>query len=151
MDLVVRNMRVSDLDAVMNVELACYDSPWSLDMFREELFEEMSWRRVAVGPETRVVGFLIGRCYADLWHVMNLAVAPAVRGRGVGGRLLDEFLGAADEQSVGVLLEVRPTNGEAISLYSRRGFAIMGVRRGYYTDNHEDALVMTRGSRDGEY
>ncbi len=144
-------MMVSDLDAIMRIELACYESPWSLDMFREELFEEMSWRRVAAMPDERVVGFVIGRCYPDLWHVMNLAVAPAVRGRGVGGRLLDEFLEEADTQSVGVLLEVRPSNAEAISLYSRRGFCVMGVRRGYYADNHEDALVMTRGSRDDEY
>ena len=146
-ELVVRNMSISDLGGVVAVEKACYETWWTSEMFQEELSEERSWRRVALPPGRTIAGFMIGRCYPDLWHVMNLAVAPALRGRGIGGRLLEEFLEAADGESVGVLLEVRPSNQEAISLYGRRGFGLMGVRRGYYTDSHEDALVMTRGSR----
>jgi [ribosomal protein S18]-alanine N-acetyltransferase len=145
----LRDMERSDLESVTRIEADCYETPWTLEMFTDELRERSSWHRVAASLDEKVVGYLIGRCYPDLWHLMNLAVPFALRRTGIGGTLLSEFLEAADAVSMGVLLEARPSNEDAISLYLRRGFAVMGLRRGYYTDNNEDALVMTRGSHSG--
>ena len=148
-ELVLRDMDPSDLELVTRIEADCYKTAWTLEMFTDELRERTSWHRVAGGLGEKVVGYLVGRYYPDLWHLMNLAVPLSLRRKGIGGTLLDEFLEAADAVSMGVLLEARPSNEDAISLYLQRGFSVMGLRRGYYTDNNEDALVMTRGSHSG--
>jgi ribosomal-protein-alanine N-acetyltransferase len=93
----------------------------------------------------RLVGYLIVSRYVDAWHVMNVAVAPEHRRQGIASMLLGrlfELTGADDRR--GYTLEVRVSNAGAISLYERLGFESRGVRRGYYTDNREDALIMWR-------
>jgi ribosomal-protein-alanine acetyltransferase len=95
----------------------------------------------AAGNEI-VAGYLIGRLYIDLWHLANLAVAPDFRRRGVGTALLEEFLSAARAAGRDVLLEVRPSNEAGLGLYRMYGFELVGVRRHYYSDNQEDALVL---------
>jgi ribosomal-protein-alanine N-acetyltransferase len=91
------------------------------------------------------VGYLVLSRYVDAWHVMNLAVDPAWRRRGIGAALLERLLvETAGDTERGYTLEVRVSNTEAIRLYERFGFRSRGVRRGYYTDNREDALVMWR-------
>lgn len=92
-----------------------------------------------------VAGYLIGRLYIDLWHLANLAVAPDFRRRGVGTALLEEFLSAARGAGRDVLLEVRPSNEAGLKLYRTYGFEPVGVRRRYYSDNQEDALVLELG------
>ncbi|MCE5254242.1 MAG: tRNA (adenosine(37)-N6)-threonylcarbamoyltransferase complex transferase subunit TsaD [Actinomycetia bacterium] len=143
----VRDMKPEDLPAVVAIEAASFRSPWTYGMLREELDQESGWRSVAEDATGRVVGFLLGRCYPDAWHVVDLAVAPDRRRRGVGGALLDDFLRAADECGVEVVLEVRPGNAEAVSLYGPRGFAVVGIRPKYYPDTDEDAFVMVRPLR----
>jgi ribosomal-protein-alanine N-acetyltransferase len=91
----------------------------------------------------RLVGYLIVSRYVDAWHIMNLAVDDPYRRRGVARLLLDElFATTAGDSLRGYTLEVRISNQRAIELYERAGFRITGVRRGYYTDNREDAYVM---------
>jgi ribosomal-protein-alanine N-acetyltransferase len=91
----------------------------------------------------RLVGYLIVSRYVDAWHVMNVAVAPDHRRRGVAGRMLRElFDRTSGDDRRGYTLEVRVSNADAISLYEKLGFHSHGVRRGYYTDNREDALIM---------
>jgi [ribosomal protein S18]-alanine N-acetyltransferase len=90
-----------------------------------------------------LVGYLIVSRYVDAWHVMNVAVEPEQRGRGVATMLIERlFELTADDERRGYTLEVRVSNRRAIELYERLGFSARGLRRGYYTDNREDALIM---------
>ncbi|MFH0914954.1 MAG: ribosomal protein S18-alanine N-acetyltransferase, partial [bacterium] len=148
MPLVTRDMGADDLVAVTSIEAASFDRPWTRAMFLDELAQELSWREVAVDPGGRVVGFLIGRRYPDAWHLMDLAVSPPYRRRGVGRDLVGRFLRAADAARMTVILEVRQRNVEAVALYEGHDFVTVGRRRGYYTDTNEDALVMARDVSD---
>ena len=95
-----------------------------------------------------MLGYLIVARYVDAWHVMNIAVDAPHRGRGIARTLLERlFELTADDAERGYTLEVRVSNERAIGLYTDLGFVETGVRRGYYTDNREDALIMWR---DGE-
>jgi len=149
MTVIVRFMRREDLDAVASIERASFSSPWTVGMLRAELGEPLGWATVALDPESRVVGFLTGRRYPDAWHVADLAVSARRRRQGVGGALLDHFLRAADESGAMVVLEVRQANEAAMALYRTRGFSPVGVRRGYYNDTGEDALVLARHPETG--
>ena len=89
------------------------------------------------------MAYLIVSRYVDAWHIMNVAVHPEYRRQGVASRLLDElFELTVGDSRRGYTLEVRVSNVTAIALYERFGFEPSGVRRGYYTDNREDALIM---------
>jgi ribosomal-protein-alanine N-acetyltransferase len=113
-------------------------------MFAGELAKPSSICLGAFDGE-RLVGYLIVSRYVDAWHVMNVAVAADYRRRGVASELLSalfEWTSADDRR--GYTLEVRISNTGAIALYERLGFERRGVRRGYYTDNREDALIMWR-------
>lgn len=138
----LRTMTAADLSTVTAIEKASFRRPWSKMMFQDELDQPFSWHRVAVDEAGRVQGYLIGRCYPDVWHLMNLAVEVGARRRGIGRALLEEFLAAAKQAGRSVFLEVRPSNRAAISLYRASGFAVVGVRPRYYSDNQEDALLM---------
>ncbi|MBN1320991.1 MAG: tRNA (adenosine(37)-N6)-threonylcarbamoyltransferase complex transferase subunit TsaD [Thermoleophilia bacterium] len=141
---VIREMDASDLPSVIAIENASFPSPWSREMLAGEVGQRLGWSKVAVEPGAGIVGFIVGRRYPDVWHVMDLAVAPGRRRRGVGGRLLAGFLEAADLAGMEVVLEVRRGNRAAAALYGARGFEVIAVRRDYYTDSGEDALVMSR-------
>jgi [ribosomal protein S18]-alanine N-acetyltransferase len=147
MSVTTRDMRAEDLPAVVRVEVASFGEPWTPAMLADELLQEPGWRTVALDETGAVLGFLLGRCYRDEWHLLDLAVLPARRTQGVGGSLLHEFLEAADRAGKAILLEVRPGNAAARALYGSRGFKTLAVRRGYYPDTGEDALVMLREPR----
>ena len=143
--VVLRDMGREDLPGVLDVEAASFALPWTSAMFLQELESAHVWARVALGEtEGRVVAFMVCRLYGDLWHLMDVAVEPHLRGRGLGGLLLDDFLAVALPGSADLTLEVRPSNAAALALYRRRGFQVMGIRPRYYSDIGEDALVMTR-------
>ncbi|MHB1345331.1 MAG: ribosomal protein S18-alanine N-acetyltransferase [Thermoleophilia bacterium] len=141
---VLRGMEPADLAAVLEVEAAAFPKPWTRNMFEEELGHPLSWKRVVERDSVQVVGFVISRFYGDVWHVMDLAVAPDHQRRGLAGRLLDEFLGHVPPDTP-VVLEVRERNDAALRLYRGRGFREAGRRGGYYSDTDEAALVMVRG------
>jgi [ribosomal protein S18]-alanine N-acetyltransferase len=140
----LRNLRLRDLAAIERIERRSYPTPWSRSMFAGELTKSSS---VCLGAYEadgdELVGYLIISRYVDAWHVMNVAVAPDHRGRGVATSLMERLfeLTAADGRR-GYTLEVRVSNRSAIRLYEKLGFKARGVRRGYYTDNREDALIM---------
>jgi ribosomal-protein-alanine N-acetyltransferase len=93
----------------------------------------------------RLTGYLIISRYVDAWHVMNVAVDPDYRRQGIASMLLARlFERTADDERRGYTLEVRVSNAGAIRLYEQLGFEPRGIRRGYYTDNREDALIMWR-------
>jgi ribosomal-protein-alanine N-acetyltransferase len=141
----VRLLEPGDLDAVEEIERASYATPWSRAMFAAELRKPGSLALGAYGEAGELLGYAIASRYVDAWHVMNVAVAPAHRRRGVATALLERLfaLTAADPRH-GYTLEVRVSNAAAIRLYERLGFRRRGLRRGYYTDNREDALIMWR-------
>ena len=138
----LRALKTSDLDAIEVVERASYPTPWSRSMFAGELSKPSGICLGAFQGED-MLGYLIVARYVDAWHVMNVAVDPAWRGRGVARALLDKlFELTGDDVERGYTLEVRVSNAVAIHLYESLGFVTTGVRRGYYTDNREDALIM---------
>ncbi len=145
MTVFLRRLQLSDLDAIERIEKASYPTPWSRSMFASELAKQSSRSIAAVMPEGQLVGYLVLSNYVDAWHVMNVAVAPEHRRTGVASamlrRLFDE---TGDDAERGYTLEVRVSNSGAIRLYESFGFVSRGVRRGYYTDNREDAVIMWR-------
>ncbi len=144
--IVIRRLRMDDLDAVEEIERRSMPAPWSRAMFAGEVAKPSSLCLGAFeGEEERLVGYVIVSRHVEDWHVMNLVVAPDRRRRGIATRLLGEvFARTANDRRRGYTLEVRVSNLPAIRLYESLGFRPQGVRRGYYTDNREDALVMWR-------
>jgi len=143
----VRPLAAADLDAIERIERASYPAGWSRSMFAAELAKPSS---VSLGAfeEDTLVGYVIVSRYVDAWHVMNVAVTPARRRHGIASTLLERVLDAtADDPRRGYTLEVRVSNAGAIALYERFAFHRKGLRRGYYTDNREDALIMWRDPR----
>jgi [ribosomal protein S18]-alanine N-acetyltransferase len=140
----LRPLHTTDLDAIEDIERASYPTPWSRSMFAGELSKPSGVCLGAFQGED-MLGYLIVARYVDAWHVMNVAVGPNSRSRGVARALLERLFALTDDDSErGYTLEVRVSNGIAIHLYESLGFVATGVRRGYYTDNREDALIMWR-------
>jgi ribosomal-protein-alanine N-acetyltransferase len=141
----LRRLTLHDLDEIELIERAVYPTPWSRSMFAGELAKPSSLCLGAFDSEREgaLVGYLVVSRYVDAWHIMNLAVHTTYRRRRVASQLLDElFEVTAGDSRRGYTLEVRVSNTSAIALYERFGFEASGVRRGYYTDNREDALIM---------
>ena len=140
----IRRLRMQDLNAIEEIERRSYPTPWSRSMFAGELAKPAS---ICLGAfeGDRLAGYMIISRYVDAWHVMNIAVEPEFRRRGIATALLEKlFELTEDESRRGYTLEVRVSNEAAIKLYERLGFRSRGIRRGYYTDNREDALIMWR-------
>ncbi len=139
-----RKLKLRDLTAIEEIERSSYPTPWSRSMFAGELAKPSSICLGAIDVEAnRLVGYLIISRYVDAWHVMNIAVAKDYRRRRIATRLIERlFEVTSGDGRRGYTLEVRVSNEAAIRLYESLGFKARGVRRGYYTDNREDALIM---------
>jgi [ribosomal protein S18]-alanine N-acetyltransferase len=143
LSLSIERMLPADLPDVLVIERASFSMPWSRGAFLYEL-EQNQVARCWVGREDgRIVGYICLWEVADELHVTNVAVRPEARRRGIARALLERvFAHARTCGSRLVVLEVRPSNTEAIPLYESFGFRVVGRRRGYYYDTGEDALVM---------
>jgi [ribosomal protein S18]-alanine N-acetyltransferase len=142
----IRTLDVSDLSAIEAIEQRAYPTPWSRSMFASELAKPTS---ICLGAfeGADLLGYVVNSRYVDAWHVMNVAVDPDRRRRGIATTLLERlFELTRDDERRGYTLEVRISNEDAIHLYEKLGFEPRGIRRGYYTDNKEDALIMWRDS-----
>ena len=144
--MIIRTLQLRDLSAIEDIERDSYATPWSRSMFAGELSKASSVCLGAFEEETgELIGYLIVSRYVDAWHVMNIAVDPNLRRAGVATALLVRlFEVTSGDGRRGYTLEVRVSNTGAINLYERLGFQPRGIRRGYYTDNREDALIMWR-------
>ena len=142
----LRRLSQPDLGAIDRIERRSYPTPWSRSMFASELAKPSSVSLGAFEAETgELLGYLVISRYVDAWHVMNVAVAPEHRRLGIASALFERlFEMTGTDPRRGYTLEVRISNEAAIRLYERLGFQSRGVRRGYYTDNREDALIMWR-------
>ena len=138
----IRRLTYADLPQVIAIERRAFPTPWSLAMFVLELSKPggvcLAARRDGV-----LVGYLICSRYDTVWHVMNVAVDPTQRRRGIATAMLNALLERVGRDAQ-LTLEVRRSNGGAITLYESFGFRSAGVRRRYYQDNGEDAIVMWR-------
>ena len=143
----VRRLTYADLPQVVAIERRAFTSPWSLAMFVLELSKPTGICLAAELPgsadEPELGGYLICSRYDTVWHVMNVAVDPTRRRRGVATAMIESLLSRV-ERDAQLTLEVRMSNAGAIRLYEGFGFRRAGVRRRYYADNGEDALIMWR-------
>ena len=145
MKVELRRLDAADLDLVDAIERESYRTPWSRSMFDAELRKPSSLALGAFTEDDALVGYAFVSRYVDAWHVMNVAVADAFRRRGIASALLGRLFEVTESDSRrGYTLEVRVSNAGAIRLYEQLGFEPRGIRRGYYTDNREDALIMWR-------
>jgi ribosomal-protein-alanine N-acetyltransferase len=143
----IRILELHDLSAIEAIEQKAYPTPWSRSMFASELAKPTSICLGAFEGQD-LVGYVINSRYVDAWHVMNVAVDPEHQQRGVATALLERlFEVTRNDERRGYTLEVRVSNDDAIRLYEKLGFESRGIRRGYYTDNREDALIMWRDAR----
>jgi ribosomal-protein-alanine N-acetyltransferase len=140
--LTIRPLAYSDLPRVIAVERRSFPTPWSLAMFVLELSKPSGVCLAALDGES-LVGYLICSRYAQVWHLMNIAVDPASRRRGLATALLAAMLARAGPDEP-YTLEVRTSNAPAIALYERFGFRSAGTRPRYYQDTGEDAMIMWR-------
>lgn len=142
MDVVIRHMKKEDIEQIMAIESRSFPSPWAKTAFVSELQNNLAVYFVALHNE-KVVG------YAGIWlfleeaHVTTIAVHPDFRGRGLGRLLMDVLIDYARARGAEtMMLEVRPSNYVALSLYKSLGFRQIGRRKNYYSETREDALVM---------
>jgi ribosomal-protein-alanine N-acetyltransferase len=140
--LTIRPLAYGDLPQVIAIERRAFATPWSLAMFVLELSKPSSVCLAALS-ERQIAGYLVCSRYADVWHLMNIAVDPVSRRRGIARALLEALLQRAGRDEP-YTLEVRPSNTPAIALYEQFGFRSAGVRPRYYQDTGEDALIMWR-------
>jgi ribosomal-protein-alanine N-acetyltransferase len=140
--ITIRPLTYSDLPQVIAVERRSFPTPWSLAMFVLELSKPSGVCLAAV-VGTKIVGYLVCSRYDQVWHLMNIAVDPSARRRGIASALLRQMLerAGADREFT---LEVRTSNASAIALYERFGFRSAGTRPRYYHDTGEDAVIMWR-------
>ena len=135
-------LREEYLPMLMEVEQACFSDPWTEAAFRSELSNNYSFYVLAFEGE-RIVGYVGGMSLYETCDINNVAVLPEMRRRGIASALLDRFFAEAKERGAQqVLLEVRAGNTAAIGLYEGYGFKPYGVRKNYYQNPAEDAVLM---------
>jgi [ribosomal protein S18]-alanine N-acetyltransferase len=149
--IVVERMRMGDIAAVHEIERLSFATPWPSYAFEQELTSNRLARYVVARAGASVVGFGGLWLMVDEAHITTFAVLPDWRRRGIGGRLMVAMMQLATEMQARVAtLEVRLSNEPARQLYQRFGFRPVGLRPRYYSDNGEDALIMTSGPLESE-
>lgn len=138
----IRKTAVSDLDGILEIEKASFMAPWSRRAFESELVRPGGISLTAE-VDFRPIGYAMGWFVTDELHIANLAVHPEWRRQGVGESLLNALFDASSD-AVWAGLEVRQSNAAAIALYQKSGFVKTGLRKKYYTDEGEDAVLMEK-------
>ena len=142
LDIKFREMLPEDAATVEEVEKACFAIPWSRESFWREAANENTLYLLAIADE-KVIGYAGMWILAEEGQITNVAVAPDYRQKGVATKLMAEFIKRGKERGAKAMtLEVRPSNAAALRLYGNFGFKSVGVRKKYYQDNGEDAIIM---------
>ena len=150
-DVIIRQADVGDVDDIYEIEKLCFPDPWSRESLIYEMEENPRAFYIVAQLEEKVVG------YAGLWwigdggHITNVAVKPGYRHRHIGMGIIQVMIEFTTEEGMmHHTLEVRRSNDAAINLYRKFGFEVEGVRKGYYVNNGEDALIMWRHQADAD-
>jgi len=140
--LIIRDMREYDVPSILEIEQISFTTPWSEQSFLNEIYKKYAFSRVAVFEE-KIIGFICVNYLLHESHLLDLAVHPDFRRRGVATVLMDEAMNGLKKMGcVFVYLEVRVSNTGAQKFYERFGFKVDGIRRKYYGNPDEDALLM---------
>ncbi|RAK15212.1 ribosomal-protein-alanine N-acetyltransferase [Anoxybacillus vitaminiphilus] len=143
MEITFRQMTLDDLDDVLKIEHASFTLPWSRESFYNELVHNKYSNYIVMEWNGQVIGYCGMWLVIDEAHITNVAVLPEFRGKKLGEALMRKAMETAKERGAKTMtLEVRVSNHVAQSLYRKLGFLNGGIRKQYYTDNQEDALVM---------
>ncbi|MGG5254745.1 ribosomal protein S18-alanine N-acetyltransferase [Neobacillus sp. SM06] len=141
--IVFRFMREEDIDQVVEIEQASFTTPWSREAFYNEMHHNKFAVYIVIEQHKRLIGYCGVWIVADEAHVTNVAILPEHRGKKLGETLMRNLMNLARDRGAKTMtLEVRVSNFIAQSLYRKLGFKDGAIRRNYYTDNQEDALVM---------
>ena len=144
MNVHVSIMDENDIDGVLEVSNLSFSSPWSRSSYEQELSNSLAKYFVAK-IDDKVIGFIGTWIIVDESHITNVAVHPDYRKLGIGSMLIEAMIDYCEEKKCAAYtLEVRSSNKPAISLYEKHGFNVDGIRKEYYQDNKEDALLMWR-------
>jgi ribosomal-protein-alanine N-acetyltransferase len=148
----IRPMRVDDLPQVQAVDEISFSTPWPKNAYRFELLENLNGYCWVAEAGNRIVGLMVCWLIIDEMHIATIAVHPDCRGQGIGKQLVMTGLKALIEHgALSATLEVRAGNFAAQNLYRHFGFEQVGLRKRYYQDNGEDALLMTAEPLGAEY
>lgn len=144
-NVIIREMTEEDIDRVLVIEKETFTTPWSKDAFVLEITGNQLAKYVVAEKDGKIVG------YGGLWlildegHITNIAVSPEYRGQGIGNLIVEGLVDICEKKGINnMTLEVRKSNLVAQSLYKKYGFIDCGVRKGYYSDTKEDAVIMWR-------
>ena len=143
-EIFIREMYAADLSKVLEIEHMCFTTPWDIRSFEYELDYKDTILKVAV-LNNQIIGYVCVRTILDVTHILNLAVLPEFRRRGIGSMLLRDALNELKRLKPDInliTLEVRESNTAAIKLYEKFGFKVMGKRISYYDKPHENAIIM---------
>ena len=149
----IRPMTVEDLEQVVEIDQLSFSLPWPAHSFRYELLENDVSRQWVVEMQStngtlKVIGMIVVWLIMDEAHIATIAVHPEYRGRGIGRQILIAALGeCAAQGALSATLEVRERNAIAIDMYRKLGFEVVGLRKRYYQDTNEDAILMTLESQ----
>ncbi|WP_434282700.1 ribosomal protein S18-alanine N-acetyltransferase [Clostridium botulinum] len=143
-DIIVLPFSLEHIDGVMEIDNLSFSVPWSRNSYETELKNKFAKYIVVLNKETnKVLGFSGMWLIIDECHITNIAVHPNYRGLGIGNILMNEIIDICKEHNItGITLEVRESNTAAKNLYYKYGFKDSGIRKGYYADNNENALLM---------
>ena len=148
-DVKITKALESHLDGILAIEEVSFSDPWTMDSLHYEINRFESVCLVAVGEACGdVLGFVTMRFVLDEGHILNIAVEPSARKKGIGKRLLLALFCESGKRGVAsFVLEVRSKNSAAIALYEKLGFEAQGLRRNYYTKPSDDGIVMRKQQR----
>ncbi|MGL5693615.1 MAG: ribosomal protein S18-alanine N-acetyltransferase [Peptostreptococcaceae bacterium] len=141
-NLIIEEMKAEDIDGVFEVEKNCFEDYWSKDAFKKELTNNLAKYLVAK-KDGKVVGYVGTWFVVDEGHITNVAVHEDYRGQKIGDQLIKELVQVCkNNKIVAMTLEVRASNRVAQGLYRKYGFKMAGIRKEYYSNNKEDAIIM---------
>lgn len=143
-DYLLRRMTEQDLDGIMKIEQESFTLPWSRDSYRGELINQFA-NYLVCDYEGDIAGYVGAWMVFEDAHITNIAVGKSFRNKGLGTMLMQEIEKIArSKKALRILLEVRPSNTSALVMYEKLGYVQTGIREAYYSDNGEDALIMTK-------
>ncbi|GAA3645086.1 ribosomal protein S18-alanine N-acetyltransferase [Asaccharospora irregularis] len=141
-NIIIEPMTLSDIDGVFEVEKSCFEDYWSKDSFKKELSNDVA-RYIVAKLGGKIVGYVGIWLIVDEGHITNVAVHKDYRGQKIGDKLIKSLVELCRKNSIlAMTLEVRSSNTIAQNLYKKYGFKMVGVRKEYYSDNKEDAIIM---------